>query len=560
MRDLSAAERRELLKSQTGKLKETLAAMSLIEAEEALEEGDLPRAINSLHDAIKNFPENPFYYIKLSEVFQSESKIPEAIKTLNLALTYCPNNPVVKNKILVLETVSKKLSQADSSQDTHLQTNVVIATSPIDSRANTILPPLLTSSLPTQLSSSVKSNYAKFGLPGVISTNSSPTENLPKLGKDKTVPLPVKILTKAQLDRRDRKKELKTQTGRLKETLAEMSLIESEECLDRGDRLGAINSLQDAIKNYPENPVYYLRLVEIHVQDNKTPDAIKLLNTALEYTPQHQELTKKLEELEEYLKPKNIIAPPQAIDPKELKEIPAEVLADIDAHVEQAKTTNEKQQTTKLNVNKLLCPKCNILNDINDVKCSNCNTPLSRFNRLKTKSQETIVELSNRLKARNVAILIIIAIVIVISFPIAKRENAIVVEPLEPIDKSVLDIRKAEFQWDTVAENIGFLLTIEKDGKKIIERYTSNLIYTLTYEEMGRLEANEVYSWEVTPISPKRQTLNYRTKKLEFRLAPLTPTQSGQENLPPISTQENSQSAIQQSNKKPSQGKALDDN
>ncbi|MBI4854389.1 MAG: tetratricopeptide repeat protein [Acidobacteria bacterium] len=523
MRDISPAERRELLKSQTGKLKETLAQMSLIEAEEALEEGDTATAISALYDAIKNFPENPFYYIKLSEVFQSENKVHDAIKVLTSALKHCPTNPVIKAKIAELEIVNKN---AKNNALTQANTPNSVSNSATQTA---------TQILSDQATINVKSKYAKLSLPSI----SNPQTSESSAKEDKTVPL-VKTLTKTQLERRERKKELKSQTGRLKETLAEMSLIESEECLERGDRLGAINSLQDAIRNYPENPTYYLKLAELQAQDSKVTEAIKLLNTALEYAPQHPELISKLNELEESIKPKTI-APPQVASTQELKEVPAEVLADIDAYVERSKITNQKQSTIKFNVNKLLCPKCNTINDINSAKCANCNTPLSRFNKLRLKSQETILELQNRIKARDIAILISIAIIIVISFPLARRENAIVVEPLEPSNESTLDLNNAEFQWDTTTENIGFLLIIEKDNKKIIERYTSNLVYTLTYEESGRLQANEVYKWQVVPVSPKRKNLNFRTKQLEFRVAPL-----------------NSRSNSQENNQKSLQGKNLD--
>jgi len=522
VRDISPAERRELLKSQTGKLKETLAAMSLIEAEEALEEGDIATAINAFRDAIKNFPENPFYYIKLSEVFLAESDIPEAIKTLNLALTHSPTNPVIKAKIAELEIANKNANKDKTPSNAPSLANA--------SSASVAIQP------PPQ--GSVKSKYAKLGLPG-ISPSSAPSST--SLGQDKTVPLPAKVLTKTQLERRERKKELKSQTGRLKETLAEMSLIEAEESLERGDRLTAIIALQDAIRNYPENPAYYLKLAEMHVQDTKIHEAIKLLTTALEYAPQNPELTSKLNQLQESIKPKNeIIAPPQAPNPQALKEIDPAVLADIDAHAgDRSKTPDQKQTSTKFNASKLLCPKCNLINDIQDSKCTSCNTPLNRFNRLKLKSQETILELSNRLKTRDIVVLVAIVIIIIVSVPLARRENAILVEPLEPIDQGVLNPQKAEFQWDSITENIGFLLVIEKDGKKIIERYTNKLVYTLTYEEMQLLEIGSIYKWEAIPVSPKRVTLNYRTKKHEFRLGSNQP--STNQESPPTYNQQNNQ-------------------
>jgi ribosomal protein L40E len=245
---------------------------------------------------------------------------------------------------------------------------------------------------------------------------------------------------------------------------------------------------------------------------------------ALEYTPQDTVLNNKLTELQESLKPK-IIAPPPPINPQELKEIPSEVLSDIDSHaIDYSKVPEQKLagSTGKLSANKLLCPKCNTINSVDDAKCTKCHTPLSRFNRLKIKSHETIIELSNRLKTKDIVILIAITIVIIVSFPLARRENAIVVEPLQPTHQAILDPNKAEFQWDAITENIGFLLVIEKDGKKIIERYTNKLIYTLTYEELEMLEVDAVYKWQAIPISPKRVALNYRTMKLEFRVASKT--------------------------------------
>jgi tetratricopeptide (TPR) repeat protein len=574
VRDLSASERRELLKSQTGKLKETLAAMSLIEAEEALEEGNTAGAINSFYEAIRHFPENPFYYIKLSEILQGEAKVTDAINTLKSSLQYCPNNPVIKKRLTELEAINPNTSKAPAQ--TINTENTVPLPSPniIASKPKLAPPPPPPPDLPSQLSSSVKSNYAKLGLPGTSQPQS--LEEVSTTSKDKTVPLPVKTLTKTQLERRERKRDLKSQTGRLKETLAEMSLIEAEECLERGDKTGAINSLKDAIKNYPENPTYYLKLTDLYIEENKQPEAIKLLSAALEYSPQNDELKNKLEKIQESLKPKNEIIAPQVTHSQKLKEIPAEVLADIDAHVERSKIPNQKQSSTietqlerskipnqkqptaKLNANKLLCPKCNIINDIEDLKCTYCNTPLSAANKIKPKPPETVVENSNRLKTKNIIILVVMAIVLAISFPLARRENAIVVDPIEPADKSTLDINKAEFQWDSVTENIGFLLTIEKDNQKIIERYTNNLVYTLSYDEIGLLKTNEVYSWQVIPVSPKRETLNYRTKKSEFKVINSTLSTNSQETSISTPSPTPTQSINQSESQKPSQGKSLD--
>ena len=206
MNKLSSKEE-NLPKGQTAKLKETLAEMSFIEGKEALERGDRNSAINALNEAIKHCPENSTYYLKLVEVLAESSKT-DAINKLNTALRFFPDDILLNNKLKQLEDSYPDFNETmlDFPQDVpkNLETKKTIA-------------------FPE------KPKPINFTQPTQAKTN-----NLEEAE------------TQSKLSFAERRKQLKSQTGRLKETLAEMSFIEAEESLERGDRNSAINALNEA--------------------------------------------------------------------------------------------------------------------------------------------------------------------------------------------------------------------------------------------------------------------------------------------------------------------------
>lgn len=495
MNKLSSKEE-NLPKGQTAKLKETLAEMSFIEAKEALERGDRNSAINALNEAIKHCPENPTYYLKLVEVLAETSKA-DAINILNTALRFFPDDILLNNKLKQLED-----SYPDFSE-TQLDFNYNLNETMLDFAQT-----------PGKTSIAFPEKPKPINLPQIPAIQLK-TNNLEE------------AQTQPKLSFAERRKQLKSQTGRLKETLAEMSFIEAEESLERGDRNSAINALNEAIKNFPENSVYYLKLADVLAETSK-PEAINILNQALKQVSDNSEIIAKLAELQPKPKPKSTSTPNTASKPSPLpsktEPLPIKTKVKDDSEVILSSPDNN------LSNSKVSCPGCKQLNDIKQLKCQRCTRPLSRINRLKAKSKESVSNLSNRLKTRDIIILVGIVIITLISFPVAQKQTTLIVKSIHPNDQGVLFKEQPEFQWDVDMENIGFLLVVEKDGKPIVERFTSNSFYTLSYEEIERLETGELYTWKVIPLSPKRVPLNYKSKVSDFRVAVKLEQESANQN------------------------------
>lgn len=485
-----------LPKGQTAKLKETLAEMSFIEAKEALERSDRSSAIKALNEAIKHCPENSTYYLQLVEVLAETSKT-DAINILNTALRFFPDDQLLNNKLKQLEDSYPDFNE--TQLDFNYNLNETMLDFPQEPAKKLIKFPEKPKPINTpQL------------VPTQIKTNNlEESETQPKLSFS------------------ERRKNLKSQTGRLKETLAEMSFIEAEESLERGDRISAIDALNEAIKNFPENYVYYLKLANILAENSKS-EAIELLKQALDKVSDNSEITAKLAELQPKPKPKPTLSTSNK---------PVNSSGDIKSLPTKAKVKDDSEvilssPDDNLSTNKVACPACKQLNDIKQVKCQRCTRPLSRVNRIKAKSIESVSNLSNHLKTRDIIILIGIMVITLVSFPIAHKQTALAVKILQPNDQGVLFKEQPEFQWDVDMENLGFLLVVEKDGKPIVERFTNNSFYTLSYEEIERLETGELYTWKVIPLSPKRVPLNYKSKVSDFRVAVKLEQESASQNNP----------------------------
>lgn len=479
MTNLASKERKD--KGQTAKLKETLAEMSFIEAKEALERGDRNSAINALNEAIKHCPENSTYYLKLVEVLAETSKT-DAINILNTALRFFPDDQLLNNKLKQLEDSYPDFNE--TQLDFNYNLNETMLDIPQEPEKNLI----------------------------VFPEKPKPI-NLPPITQLQTKPSNVEqAITQPKLSFAERRKNLKSQTGRLKETLAEMSFIEAEESLERGDRSSAIDALNEAIKNFPENSAYYLKLADI-LAENSKPEAISILNQALDKVSDNSEITAKLAQLQPKPKPTLNTSNKPVNSFSNTKSLPTKTKVKDDSEVLLSSPDDG------LPTNKIACPACKQLNDIKQVKCQRCTRPLSRVNRIKAKSIESVSKLSNRLKTRDIIILIGIIAITLVSFPIAHKQTALVVKILRPNDQGVLFKEQPEFQWDVEMENLGFLLVVEKNGKTIVERFTSNSFYTLSYEEIERLKTGELYTWKVIPLSPKRVPLNYKSKVSDFRVA-----------------------------------------
>lgn len=455
MNNISPSERRKKLKSQTGKLKETLAEMSFIEAEEALERSDRSSAISSIKEAIKNFPENPEYYLKLSELLEADS-LTEAIATLNKALEHVPDNEEVTEKLEQL----KKLTQLKQAKKIKPIGNIPIT--------------------PTQDLSQQKRKKGVITIPPALyktgqkkgeddSSQSAISENtLDNSPIKETMPLESALKTSIN-NHNNKTQEIVSLPPTTNDSSSGKEKLLCPKC-------NLVNNLQNFKCERCGNALNSFNRIKY----NTAEISIKDLN--------------KEQPLEKSISPTNS-------NTGEIEILPAD--------------------DAVLSKKKLRCPKCNLVNSIQNFKCERCGTTLNRFNKVRVQAQQKIGYFSNRLKTSSIIVLSIIGLVLLISLPLAYKDTVMVINPLNPNDQGVLLRENPQFQWEVSAENILFLLTIkENNGNKVIERLTDQYIYTLSYEEIEMLKTGEVYQWQVVPVSPKRVPVKYKSKTLSFIVSP----------------------------------------
>ncbi|KAF0250558.1 MAG: hypothetical protein FD167_38 [bacterium] len=94
------------------------------------------------------------------------------------------------------------------------------------------------------------------------------------------------------------------------EILAEMCFLEAEDLSSRRDRIGAISSYQQACKYAPTKVNYFLKLIDLLLEDNATiKKAEQVLNNALALFPNNLELHTRLNKLKnKTVKPNNPVS------------------------------------------------------------------------------------------------------------------------------------------------------------------------------------------------------------------------------------------------------------
>lgn len=134
---------------------------------------------------------------------------------------------------------------------------------------------------------------------------------------------------------------------------------------------------------------------------------------------------------------------------------------------------------------------------------------------------------STRLPARitplNIAILMGFLAISVFAIFKSQQVSTIEIKPIVPQDKAVVANTHIEFRWTSSAEGVDYLLQIEQQGKKMLERYTRENLYVLSKEDLENFKPDQTYQWRVIPVSPRREKLDYQTRDHEFRIAPPPP-------------------------------------
>ncbi|KAF0250530.1 MAG: hypothetical protein FD167_62 [bacterium] len=292
----------------------------------------------------------------------------------------------------------------------------------------------------------------------------------------------------------------------VKKTLAEISFIEANETLEKGDLPSAITKYKEAIGYSPDNADYYLKLIDSFKTDTKYKLELEvLLKDIARKFPDNNEVKEKLQELnllpkqqvKTIAKPANYNKNSEAIT-KSLKN---------DKESKPAKSAEKLAKMLKLNTN----------------SASNAKTIASNSQTKKLKNNVYIFTETNKKQKPYAQIIILLFLVI---FPIgicaglniSYKETIIETIPIAPETQSNLAINQLYFCWTSNTDKADYLLQIEQEGKFVLERYTREKFYLVSQEEAQVIKKNTYCTWRTIPVSPRREPLNYKTSEGQFML------------------------------------------
>ena len=291
--------------------------------------------------------------------------------------------------------------------------------------------------------------------------------------------------------------------GAVKKALAEISFIEANETLEKGDLQSAIAKYKEAISYFPNDAGYYLRLIDVFNKDPKYKTELDLLLKEIaEKFPNDAKVKSKLEELNPQLKTKPI---DKSINNNEMgKDAIAKLLRNID----ESEPTKNLTQSLRSNAR-------------TEITISKPTNKVSRVKKLKN----NVYVLAEGAKKQKPYIQVITAIFLIV-LPIAilfglnrtYKETIIETIPVAPEAQSNLAINQLYFCWTSNTDKTDYLLQIEQEGKPVLERYTREKFYLVSQEDAESIKENVYCTWRAIPISPKRESLKYKTIEGQFML------------------------------------------
>lgn len=333
-------------------------------------------------------------------------------------------------------------------------------------------------------------------------------------------------------------------------TLAEVSFMEANELLAKGDYLNAIKFYQDAINYEPNNQTYRQKLAQASdLAKNKqstTNSAKKMTSKLL------QDLTnssnpansnnlanKKVEkepasvnetlaavsfmEANELLDAGNMLGAIERLreavkyDPN--NSVYATKLASVLVESKTAKTTQlkkadlpksalallpndeEKPAPTKGKTSKLS-------KNLKTTEESNLDSPLS-----------TTISSKKTKTSRRSFIAIVISSIVISLVAIFYQSQTVVLTPVSlsyPTDQAKLNTNQLEFEWKSTGSK--FLFQIESLGKVIVSVYTEETRYKLTSEQVKLFKLKTDYKWRVVPVDFKGQELPSKIQERWFEV------------------------------------------
>ncbi|MFY9223367.1 MAG: hypothetical protein WAQ98_11905 [Blastocatellia bacterium] len=333
-------------------------------------------------------------------------------------------------------------------------------------------------------------------------------------------------------------------------TLAEVSFMEANELLAKGDYLNAIKFYQDAINYEPNNPAYRQKLAQASdLAKNKqstTNSAKKMTSKLLQNLTNssnpansnnlaNKKAEKEPASVNETLAAVSFMEANELLDSgnmmgaiERLREavkydsdnsVYATKLAYVLLESKTAKTTQlkkadlpksalallsddeEKPAPTKGKTSKL--PK-----NFKNIEESSPDSPLS-----------TTISSKKTKTSRRSFIAIVISSIVISLVAIFYQSQTVVLTPVSlsyPTDQAKLNTNQLEFEWKSTGSK--FLFQIESLGKVIVSVYTEETRYKLTPEQVKLFKLKTDYKWRVVPVDFKGQELPSKVQERWFEV------------------------------------------
>lgn len=337
-------------------------------------------------------------------------------------------------------------------------------------------------------------------------------------------------------------------------TLAEVSFMEANELLAKGDYLTAIKFYQDAVGYEPNNQIYRQKLAqasELAKNKQATTNTAKKMTgkelqnlTNLSNSNKTSEKTSSANNKKEEKVPGSVNETLAAVSFMEASElldagnmmsaierlreavkydpnnsVYATKLASVLAESKIAKTSQlkksdlpksalallpddeEKPVTTKGKTSKLS-------KNFKTLEESNPDSPLS-----------TTISSKKTKTSRRSFIATVISLVVISLVAILYQSQTVVLTPVKlsyPTDQAKLNTNQLEFEWQSMGNK--FLFQVESLGKVIVSVYTEETRYKLTDQEIKRFKLKTDYKWRVVPVDFKGQELPSKVQERWFEV------------------------------------------
>ena len=349
-----------------------------------------------------------------------------------------------------------------------------------------------------------KGKTGKLSLPNAYVTAMSEEPSVVDLEKNALDSILAKGQNNLDLQNAKKNKHSKSlaQDGAVKKALAEISFIEANETLEKGDLQSAITKYKEAISYCSDDAGYYLKLIEALSKDNKYKQELDaLLKDAARRFPDNSEVKAKLAEL-------NLSSKQEA--KKQTKSV------NNSAPTTKTLETSREQNSTEKSIKS---SKLNAKSNINSTTNADANANNSRMKKLKNnvyvvtegaKKQKPYIQVITAI------FLIVLPIAILFGLNRTYKETIIETIPVAPEAQSNLAINQLYFCWTSNTDKTDYLLQIEQEGKPVLERYTREKFYLVSQEDAESIKKNIYCTWRAIPISPKRESLKYKTIEGQF--------------------------------------------